>query len=168
METVEKKNNVSILADNLQVQMKEQGQDVVDQSLNDVNLIRDQIQDTGNIRGIKKLRTNDFLEPSSLSGISLRILSMDNDDDSTRNREHIDTISTLWKRSPNAKWGELDLEGGTGKELKWKTYVMRDHNAYNSLLTLVVQMKLRSRDAHLQSYSMSFFKLTRTGSGICK
>merc|ERR1711915_601682 len=48
METVEKMKEVTVLASNIQVQVKEQGQKMVEQSSNDLNQIRNQIQDIEN------------------------------------------------------------------------------------------------------------------------
>ena len=45
VETVEKMKEVTVLASNIQVQVKEQEQKMVDQSSNDLNQIKDQIQD---------------------------------------------------------------------------------------------------------------------------
>ena len=52
MDTVEKMKEVTVLASNIQVQVKEQEQKMVEQSSNDLNQIRNQIQDIENQNGI--------------------------------------------------------------------------------------------------------------------
>merc|ERR1712106_94467 len=52
VETVEKMKEVTVLASNIQVQVKEQEQKMVEQNVNDLNQIKDQIQGIENQNGI--------------------------------------------------------------------------------------------------------------------
>ena len=60
VETVEKMKEVTVLASNIQVQVKEQEQKMVEQSSNDLNQIRDQIQDIENQNGISNQKISEL------------------------------------------------------------------------------------------------------------
>merc|ERR1712128_86470 len=59
-ETVEKMKEVTVLASNIQVQVKEQEQKMVEQSANDLNQIKDQIQDIENQNGISNQKITEL------------------------------------------------------------------------------------------------------------
>merc|ERR1711915_189013 len=60
VETVEKMKEVTVLASNIQVQVKEQEQKMVEQSSNDLNQIRNQIQDIENQNGISSQKISEL------------------------------------------------------------------------------------------------------------
>merc|ERR1712106_333704 len=60
VETVEKMNEVTVLASNIQVQVKEQEQKMVEQGANDLNQIKDQIQDIENQNGISNQKISEL------------------------------------------------------------------------------------------------------------
>ena len=60
VETVEKMKEVTVLASNIQVQVKEQEQKTVEQSSNDLNQIRNQIQDIENQNGISSQKISEL------------------------------------------------------------------------------------------------------------
>merc|ERR1712128_136688 len=60
VETVEKMKEVTVLASNIQVQVKEKGQKMVEQSSNDLNQIKDQIQDIENQNGISNQKITEL------------------------------------------------------------------------------------------------------------
>ena len=60
METVEKMKEVTALASNIQVQVSEQARKMVEQSSNDLNQIRDQIQDMENQNGLSNQRISEL------------------------------------------------------------------------------------------------------------
>ena len=60
METVEKMKEVTVLASNIQVQVSEQAQKMVEQSSNDLNQIRDQIQDIENQNGLSNQKISEL------------------------------------------------------------------------------------------------------------
>merc|ERR1712123_459284 len=60
VETVEKIKEVTVLASNIQVQVKEQEQKMVEQSSNDLNQIRDQIHDIENQNGISNQKISEL------------------------------------------------------------------------------------------------------------
>merc|ERR1712142_1279078 len=60
VETVEKMKEVTVLASNIQVQVKEQEQKMVEQSSNDLNQIRNQIQDIENQNGISNQKISEL------------------------------------------------------------------------------------------------------------
>merc|ERR1712106_1220750 len=60
VETVEKMNEVTVLASNIQVQVKEQEQKMVEQKSNDLNKIRDQIQDIENQNGVSNQKISEL------------------------------------------------------------------------------------------------------------
>jgi len=60
VETVEKMKEVTVLASNIQLQVKEQEQKMVEQSANDLNQIKDQIQDIENQNGISNQKITEL------------------------------------------------------------------------------------------------------------
>merc|ERR1719513_247736 len=60
VETVEKMKEVTVLASNIQVQVSEQAQKMVEQSSNDLNQIRDQIQDFENQNGLSNQKISEL------------------------------------------------------------------------------------------------------------
>merc|ERR1719513_239114 len=60
VETVEKMKEVTVLASNIQVQVSEQAQKMVEQSSNDLNQIRDQIQDIENQNGLSNQKISEL------------------------------------------------------------------------------------------------------------
>ena len=60
VETVEKMKEVAALASNIQVQVSEQAQKMVEQSSNDLNQIRDQIQDIKTQYGLSNQRISEL------------------------------------------------------------------------------------------------------------
>merc|ERR1712106_1293829 len=60
VETVEKMKEVTVLASNIQVQVKEQEQKMVEQGANDLNQIKDQIQDIENQNGISNQKITEL------------------------------------------------------------------------------------------------------------
>ena len=60
METVEKMKEVPVLASNIQVQVSGQAQKMVEQSSNDQNQIRDQIQDIENQNSFASQKTSEL------------------------------------------------------------------------------------------------------------
>merc|ERR1712106_333404 len=60
VETVEKMKEVTVLASNIQVQVKEQEQKMVEQGSNDLNQIRDQIRDIENQIGISNQKISEL------------------------------------------------------------------------------------------------------------
>merc|ERR1711970_261756 len=60
VETVEKMKEVTVLASNIQVQLKEQEQKMVEQNSNDLNQIRIQIQDIENQNGISNQKITEL------------------------------------------------------------------------------------------------------------
>jgi len=60
VETVEKMKEVTALASNIQVQVKEQEQKMVEQGANDLNQIKDQIQDIENQNGISNQKITEL------------------------------------------------------------------------------------------------------------
>merc|ERR1712123_520739 len=60
VETVEKMKEVTVLASNIQVQVKDQEQKMVEQSSNDLNQIRDQIHDIENQNGISNQKISEL------------------------------------------------------------------------------------------------------------
>merc|ERR1712142_328021 len=60
MGTVEKMKEVTVLASNIQVQVSEQAQKMVEQSSNDLNQIRDQIQDIENQNGLSNQKISEL------------------------------------------------------------------------------------------------------------
>merc|ERR1711915_398096 len=60
VETVEKMKEVTVLASNIQVQVKEQEQKMLEQSSNDLNQIRNQIQDIENQNGISSQKISEL------------------------------------------------------------------------------------------------------------
>merc|ERR1712013_307730 len=60
VETVEKMKEVTVLTSNIQVQVSEQAQKMVEQSSNDLNQIRDQIQDIENQNGLSNQKISEL------------------------------------------------------------------------------------------------------------
>ena len=60
VETVEKMKEVTALASNIQVQVSEQARKMVEQSSNDLNQIRDQIQDIENQNGLSNQKISEL------------------------------------------------------------------------------------------------------------
>merc|ERR1711892_1123400 len=60
VETVEKMKEVTVLASNIQVQVKEQEQKMVEQSSNNLNQVRDQIHDIENQNGISNQKISEL------------------------------------------------------------------------------------------------------------
>ena len=60
VETVEKMKKVTALASNIQVQVSEQARKMVEQSSNDLNQIRDQIQDIKTQYGLSNQRISEL------------------------------------------------------------------------------------------------------------
>merc|ERR1712013_91904 len=60
VETVEKMKEVTVLASNIRVQVSEQAQKMVEQSSNDLNQIRDQIQDIENQNGLSNQKISEL------------------------------------------------------------------------------------------------------------
>merc|ERR1712098_348845 len=60
VETVEKMKEVTVLASNIQVQVSEQAQKMLEQSSNDLNQIRDQIQDIENQNGLSNQKISEL------------------------------------------------------------------------------------------------------------
>ena len=95
LESVEKLKEVTVITNNIQMQVKNPEQKMVEQSANDLNQIREQLQDIENKAGISDQKINEL--DTSNKNIGEKVVGMETEFDGKLKRQEDMDKSLLYK-----------------------------------------------------------------------